>query len=189
LDQKEQADISGQPLLNDTAAVEKVIQGAASDAVQQAANDPSQIQSVVNALTGSNLGGAIGPAAVTIQETLSTATEHVALADGTQVATFTSSNLLDPASAYTAAIDWGDGTLTAGTITGSNGAFTVSAPHTYADEGNDTLSVTVTRTEDGTQTVASGQVVVAENDALTASRRIRTRPSLVRWRPSVTPTW
>jgi PKD repeat protein len=134
------------------------------DTVSVTLSDDAPGTATATAISTANVG-----ALVAVAETLNAATEHVALASGTQVATFTSSDLSDPASAYTATINWGDGTATAGTITGGNGAFTVSAGgHTYADEGNDTLSVTVTRTEDGTQNVGSGQVVVAENDVLTA---------------------
>jgi hypothetical protein len=106
-----------------------------------------------------------------VQETLAAATEGTAAADGTQVATFTSDNTSDPASAYVATIDWGDGTTTTGTLTGSNGAFTVLGPvggHIYADEGNETVSVTVTRPADGTVSTGAGTVAVAEGDVLTA---------------------
>jgi hypothetical protein len=50
------------------------------------------------------------------------------------VATFQDPGSTDPPSDYTATIDWGDGTSTAGTITGSNGSYTVTGSHTYADE-------------------------------------------------------
>jgi hypothetical protein len=43
----------------DTAAVELVAQGAASTAVQQAGNDPGQLQNVVDTFTGTNLDTAI----------------------------------------------------------------------------------------------------------------------------------
>jgi hypothetical protein len=97
------------------------------------------------------------------------ATEGTAVAGGTRVATFTSSDLADTASAYTATIDWGDGTTSAGTIIGSNGTFTVDAGatgHTPADEG--TLGVTITRTADNT-TTALTPGTIGEGDALTAT--------------------
>jgi len=101
------------------------------------------------------------------QVILSAATEHVALGSGTPVANFTSANRGDVASGFTAAIDWGDGATTAGAITGSNGSFTVSGGHTYADEGSDQLSVKLTRNSDAKQATAAGTVTVGENDALT----------------------
>jgi hypothetical protein len=44
---------------------------------------------------------------------------------------------------YRATIDWGDGTTSAGTVTGSNGAFTVSGTHTYAAAGTYTVTTSV----------------------------------------------
>ena len=67
------------------------------------------------------------------QVLLSSATEGVALAS--TVATFTDSNSGDQAGGFTSSINWGDGTTTAGTVTGGDGSFTVSGGHTYADGG------------------------------------------------------
>src|SRR5208282_1030833 len=72
------------------------------------------------------------------QITLTSATEGVALTSQT-VATFTDTNASDTAGIFTATINWGDGTTSAGTITGSNGAFAVAGSHTYADEGSEPL--------------------------------------------------
>jgi hypothetical protein len=44
---------------------------------------------------------------------------------------------------YTATIDWGDGSTSTGTMSGSNGAFTVSGKHTYAAAGTYTVTTTV----------------------------------------------
>jgi hypothetical protein len=103
------------------------------------------------------------------QLVLAAATEHVALADNTPVATFTDANTSDTASSFTATIDWGDATpVTIGTVVaGSNGAFTVTGGHTYADEGSPNPSVRITRTADNAQITPSGTVTVAEHDALT----------------------
>jgi hypothetical protein len=50
------------------------------------------------------------------------------------VATFTSlPDKIDSATAFTAVISWGDGSTSNGVITGSNGSFTVSGSHTFAD--------------------------------------------------------
>jgi hypothetical protein len=55
--------------------------------------------------------------------------------------TFTEST---PGSELRATIDWGDGTQTAGTITGgAGGAFVVTGNHAYAQTGSDTAKVTV----------------------------------------------
>ncbi len=46
--------------------------------------------------------------------------------------------------AFTASIDWGDGQTSAGTIAPSGPGFTVSGSHTYAAEGRDPVTVTLT---------------------------------------------
>jgi hypothetical protein len=93
------------------------------------------------------------------------AKEGMAVAGGSEVATFTSSNLSDSASAYTATIDWGDGTTSTGVITGSNGSFTVDTgtSHTPSDEG--TLTVTVTRPAGGATTTMTAPI--GDTDAFT----------------------
>ncbi len=110
-----------------------------------------------------NVGGLSG------QLALSAATEDVALAGTTKVATFTDTNNADVASGFTATIDWGDGTTTAGTVAGSNGAFSVSGGHTYADEESAPVSVILTRTADKATATASGTVAVGEDDSLLGS--------------------
>jgi len=101
--------------------------------------------------------------------TLTSGTEHVAINNAT-VATFTDSTAGDQASGFAATINWGDGTSSAGTVSGGPGpgAFTVQGSHTYADEGNDQASVTLTRTADQAQSTVVGSVAVAEHDSLTA---------------------
>ena len=46
------------------------------------------------------------------------------------------------AASYTATIDWGDGSTSAGTITGT-GTLAVSGSHTYADPGVDAITVVI----------------------------------------------
>ncbi len=60
------------------------------------------------------------------------------------VATFTVPSTTPTPADYTASINWGDGTTSAGTITGSAGNFTVTGTHTYAEEGSYTATVTIT---------------------------------------------
>jgi hypothetical protein len=99
---------------------------------------------------------------------LNTATEGTALPDATEVATFTDINTSDTASSFTATINWGDGTTTTGKV-GSNGTFTVTGGHTYADEGSFPLGVTINDTANNTNlALSSSTVTVAEADVLTA---------------------
>jgi hypothetical protein len=102
------------------------------------------------------------------QMALSAATEHLALANSTSVATFSDTNTSDQATDFTASIDWGDSSpATTGSVTGSNGTFTVSGGHSYADEGNEQASVTLTHTADQFASTASGSIKVADDDVLT----------------------
>src|SRR5579871_2484667 len=83
------------------------------------------------------------------------------------VATFTDPGGAEPNSAdpsgsisnhYSASIDWGDGTAaTNGTITLSNGVFTVRGGHTYTQAG--TFATTVTLNHESSQQVAAQGVV------------------------------
>jgi hypothetical protein len=59
------------------------------------------------------------------------------------VATFTTSNAANTAGDFAVTIDWGDGTTTAGTVTGSGGSFSVQGTHTYTASGDDTITIFV----------------------------------------------
>jgi hypothetical protein len=84
------------------------------------------------------------------------------------VATFSNPDPYGGAASYRAVITWGDGTTSAGVITGTGGTLTVSGAHTYADPVTRTVNVTIshalgnttTATATATATVASaGQAV------------------------------
>ena len=82
------------------------------------------------------------------------------------VATFTDADGNVSASAYQAAIDWGDGSNSRGTIVADGaGGFSVTGAHVYADEGGKTIQVTLTDS-DGDQVVVSDSATVAEADTL-----------------------
>jgi hypothetical protein len=61
-----------------------------------------------------------------------------------QVATFTHASAVQPTSAFSATINWGDGTTSAGTIGLSGSTYTVTGSHTYSVGGKHTISTTVT---------------------------------------------
>src|SRR3989442_3057123 len=95
----------------------------------------------------------------------------VAGAEGTStgtvmVATFTDGNPFATAADFTASINWGDLSTSVGIITLSSGTFTVTATHTYLEEGSKTVAVTITD-DDGasasptnTATVRDPKVIV-----------------------------
>ena len=78
----------------------------------------------------------------------------------TTVATFTTTD----EGPFTASIDWGDGTTTDGAIISGGETFSVTGTHTYADEGDDTISVLITDSADSTTATATSSVRVAEGD-------------------------
>ncbi|HEV3344959.1 MAG TPA: DUF4214 domain-containing protein, partial [Pirellulales bacterium] len=87
-------------------------------------------------------------ASVSLADTLTATNMTVATTASTTftgaVAGFTDSNTSAVAGDFTAAITWGDGTSTTGTVTGSRGAFTVTGLHAYSTAGSDTVKVTIT---------------------------------------------
>jgi hypothetical protein len=64
---------------------------------------------------------------------------------GGTVATF-SADSTDSAGDFAATIDWGDGTTSPGTISGTNPSFVVSGTHGYSTPGSYTITVTIVRT-------------------------------------------
>ena len=72
------------------------------------------------------------------------------------VTTFTAPGSISPASEFTALINWGDGTSSAGTVTGASGSYAVSGSHTFAEEG--TAHPTVTVTDPPLQQYTAGNV-------------------------------
>lgn len=63
-----------------------------------------------------------------------------------QVATFTHASGVEPAGAFQATINWGDGTTSLGVITLSNGVYTVKGSHTYSNTNRHTITTTVLET-------------------------------------------
>ncbi|HVX15013.1 MAG TPA: TIGR03118 family protein [Pirellulales bacterium] len=95
-----------------------------------------------------------------------TATEQTVF-NGT-VGAFSSSNTAAAASAFTATIDWGDGSISAGTvISNGDGGFNVAGSHAYAEEAaTETIHVTVS---DGTNTVTLNGSAAVKDAPLTAT--------------------
>lgn len=87
-----------------------------------------------------------------------TATQGATLS-GASVATFTRGDGLEPASGFSASIDWGDGQSSAGTVTESAGTYMVVGTHAYASSGSFTIDTTVT--VNGTSTSIAGSASIA----------------------------
>jgi len=71
------------------------------------------------------------------------------------VATFTDTFTGNVPADFTAAINWGDATVTVGTVTGGGGTFSVSGTHTYAAGGTYTVTVTLADDAPGTATATA----------------------------------
>src|SRR5262249_27780197 len=89
------------------------------------------------------------------------------------VATFTDPGGAESLADYSADINWGDGTPTqvgGGTITLSNGVFTVGGSHTYADnKGTGTWPITVTIRHDAAPQAVAVSAAAIANVAPTAT--------------------
>jgi hypothetical protein len=79
-----------------------------------------------------------------------------------QTASFTDSNSSAPASSFTVTIDWGDGNITGGSVSGPNGGpFKVSGTNTYVDEGAFRVTTTITSSTGSGTTTSSADVADA----------------------------
>jgi hypothetical protein len=138
------------------------------------AEDGSRPVTVSLTETGASPGTATAHSAANVAEAQLSVTGMgpISTTEGAPVtvtaATFTDPGSPDPASQFTASIAWGDGTTSAGSISGSAGSFTVTGTHTYADEiSGGSYSVTVAEADTGfTSNPVGNTVTVAEGDSL-----------------------
>ncbi|HEV3344414.1 MAG TPA: DUF4214 domain-containing protein [Pirellulales bacterium] len=77
------------------------------------------------------------------------------------VATFTDGSGSLPVSDFSATIDWGDGTTSAGSIALSAGTYTVTGSHEYTDEGHFSVKVGIQQTAGPTTSGATSATVTA----------------------------
>ena len=83
------------------------------------------------------------------------------------VATFTDPDLTAASGDYSATIDWGDSSTSSGVISGSNGSFTVSGTHTYAEEGSYPVKVTIADNDDASNTAVANSTATVNDASLT----------------------
>jgi hypothetical protein len=97
------------------------------------------------------------------------------------VATFTDPGSGDPGGDFTASINWGDGTSSAGTVTAiivGGGEFSfidhyeVAGTHTYAEEGNFTVTTTISEPGTPGTFTATGAARVADAPLTAAGRNL-----------------
>lgn len=111
--------------------------------------------------------GVGGDSAINPQGTTINATEGQSVT--ATVATFTDPDTKATAAEYSAMIDWGDASTSAGVITGAAGNFSVSGTHTYAEEGSYKVTVTVTDVDNPKSTGTADSTAIVVDAALTAS--------------------
>lgn len=108
---------------------------------------------------GTASGSATGTATVTDADVLTGTPVTFAAQKGIgftgTVATFTDAFTAAMPSDFTATIDWGDATTSAGTVSGGSGAFTVTGTHTYMSVGTFTVKVTLADDPPGTATATA----------------------------------
>jgi hypothetical protein len=127
----------------------------------RSARAPRREQILVIALSAALLAAApAGAAPSQIQATPASGLTAVEGAStGTvELASFTEQNPLG-AAGLAAAVDWGDGSSTAGDVTPSSGAYVVSGAHVYAETGHFTVTVTITDALGDEATVSTTAVV------------------------------
>jgi hypothetical protein len=97
-----------------------------------------------------------------------TGTESAAVS-GT-LASFTDPDPAARAAEYAASVSWGDGTSTAGTISGpTGGPFTVTGSHAYGDEGSYPITVTITDTGNTANSATVNDTAAIGDASLSAS--------------------
>ncbi|HXW26203.1 MAG TPA: hypothetical protein VEK73_15775, partial [Xanthobacteraceae bacterium] len=92
--------------------------------------------------------GVAGDASLSASAITVTGNPNVALTN-VAVATFSDGNTANTAGEFTALINWGDGTTSTGTVAGSGGSFTVIGSHTYAQNGDNPITVGMAENSDG----------------------------------------
>ncbi|HEY8746695.1 MAG TPA: DUF11 domain-containing protein [Tepidisphaeraceae bacterium] len=135
------------------------------------ANSASVAATSADPISANNSAAASTPVAeTTIVVTAPVTTTSRTLSNVT-VATFTDSNGVEPTSAFTATINWGDGKTSTGTITQSGATYSVIGSHTYSKHGSHTISTLVS--ESGSQTELLLAKIGDETPALPDHRSTR----------------
>lgn len=144
-----------------------VVSGTHTYAEEGAYNVSVTVSDAGGATASSTAGAAVSDATLSV-----TAKATVSVAEGASfngsLLTFTDADPNGTAGDYTATIDWGDQTTSSGTVSaGANPGFAVTGSHTYAEEGQYSIRVTV-NDAGGASVTATTSASVADA-ALTAT--------------------
>jgi uncharacterized repeat protein (TIGR01451 family) len=152
--------------------------------VSSSTSDPNQGNNSQNASTTVTEPSIVPPS--------STVTVTAKRISNLQTATFTHANGVEPASAFSATINWGDGRTSAGTITQSGSTYIVTGSHNYKQPGTHTVTTTVVEAGSPpnvivtTPAVAGAQVLLSGPGAATVLLT-QLPPGLEVASPSATP--
>ena len=84
------------------------------------------------------------------------------------MAGFTDTDTVSAASDFSATIQWGDGAVTGGTVTGSASTFAVSGSHTYTAPGGDAVIAVAIHDIGGTAAATANSSATVAGGALAA---------------------
>ncbi|MGH7137873.1 MAG: DUF4214 domain-containing protein, partial [Pirellulales bacterium] len=90
---------------------------------------------------------------------------------------------------FSASIDWGDGTVSAGSVSGSAGSFTVSGSHVYAEEGTMIPAIVLSDDAPGTAAATATATIQVADAALSATGTTITSPEGLLQTPQVVATF
>jgi Bacterial Ig-like domain len=110
--------------------------------------------------TGTAAIGSVSPIVLSGQSIVAVTGQSLSNAT---VATFTDSDQADRAADFSAFVDWGDGSMSVGNVSGSNGVFQILATHTYTVPGAYSALVTLSAPE-GLSIPVTDTVSVANSD-------------------------
>ncbi|HEV3342193.1 MAG TPA: TIGR03118 family protein, partial [Pirellulales bacterium] len=130
--------------------------------IENSSSFPGQTESTATGSALASPGAALTATATTI------APSEGHTFSGT-VATFADTGSSNPATAFTATINWGDGTSSTGTVSGASGSYTVAGSHNYADGGSFQVTVDVVETAVSATVSAVSTATVSDTDTLTAT--------------------
>ncbi len=140
--------------------------GAGTDAIAASfVNDSGATEQATASVTW---GAVASDPAITATGASGFSATEGAAATGT-VATFTDPDTAATAGEYSATIDWGDGSTSTGTVSGSGGSFTVTGSHTYAEEGSHTITATITDVDNTANNASATTPATVADAALHAS--------------------
>jgi PKD repeat protein len=152
-----------------TGTADNVTGGCAADGQVQAAHRYGKAGSytVTVKVTGSDRSNGQGQGTITVRDVpLKLSAQQITVIAGTAfsgvVAKFTDGGAPRPANAYTATIDWGDGSPPdQGSVTATPEGFSIAGTHKYAHRASYTLAISVKDDDDPAPATDSVQIDVA----------------------------